>query len=410
MTFLDRLFQSKRIYLDHASATLIDSRVLNVIHEFQKVHFANASAIHRDGVSVRKAIEGARDDVARSFHAHADEIIFTSGGTESDQLAILGVLAAWRKNNIGTPHIITTNIEHPAIRELCKHLLETKEANVTFIPVQSNGIVDPTEIKKALRPETVLVSVMYANNEIGTIQPIAEIAKTIRHFKKHHSDSDLLTPNSYPVFHTDAAQAINYLSIDVEKLHVDLLSCNGSKIYGPKGIGALYKRRGVPFQSPFPGGGQEFGFRSGTENGGGIIGLSKALSITENIKESESTRLTSLRDYLILELEQIEGVILNGDKNLRLSNNINISISGIPSELLVLELDARGIAVSSKSACQSDDPDESYVLRAINPGLSGENGSIRFSLGRSTTKGDIEQTITEFKKIIQKLRPFYPSK
>lgn len=385
------------------------------MNEFEKVHFANGSAIHKDGVLVRKVIEGARDVVARSFHAHRDEIIFTSGGTESDQLAILGVLEAWKKNNpeaVVLPHIITTEIEHPAIRELCNHLVETKKADVTFVSVQSNGIVDPADIKKELRAETILVSVMYANNEIGTIQPIAEIAKTIRHFKKQSSSSDLRTPNFYPVFHTDAAQAINYLSIDVEKLHVDLLSCNGSKIYGPKGVGVLYKRRGVPFQSPFSGGGQEFGFRSGTENGAGIVGLAKALSITESIKETESARLTALRNYFIDQLEHyniLHNVImsLNGDREERLPNNVNISVSGISSELLVLELDARGIAVSAKSACQSDDPDESYVIKAISPELSHDNGSIRFSFGRGTTKNEVERTIKVFISILTKLRKWY---
>lgn len=411
MKLFQRLFTSKRIYLDHASATPVDPDVFAVMKNFMKEHFANPSAIYKEAVFVRGAIDNARKNISEIINAHSDEIIFTSGGTESIHIAILGVLRGWVNQNTSRliiPHIITTEIEHPSVKELCYFLLKTKQADITFVPVLPNGIVDPSEIKKALRPETILVSVMYVNNEIGTIQPISEIAKIIRHYKKHYSTSDIHTPILYPLFHTDAAQATNYLSLNVSKLHVDLMSCNGSKIYGPKGSGFLYKKRDIPFISPISGGGQEFGFRSGTENTVGIVGISKALSIVEKIKDKENSRLSVLRDYMIRELEKNDGVVLNGDKDNRLPNNINISVSGIPSELLVLEFDARGISVSSKSACQSDDPNESYVLQSIRPDSSISEGTIRFSLGRATTKNEIDRTISVFSQIIKKLRPYYP--
>ena len=413
MSIFKRVFPKKRIYLDYASATPVDSRVLKVMQPYFSQEYANPNALHRDGVRAHIAIEQARKSIATIFGGHTDEIIFTGSGTESDALTVLGVLEAWEENNSGAivvPHIITTEVEHPAILELVKSLASKKRIEVTCIGVSSLGIVDPVEIKKALRPETILVSVMYANNEIGTIQPIVEIAKTIRHFKKHTQ-----TGNSeivYPLFHTDAAQAVQYLPINVLQLHVDLLSWNGAKIYGSKGVGALYKRRGIPFRTPVPGGGQEFGLRSGTENVPAIVGLAKALELVDVIKEKESRRVIMLRDYFFEQLKDSNNfdsakVSINGDLENRLPNNINISVRGIPSELLVLEFDARGISVSAKSACQSDDPDESYVLKALNPNLSSEDGSIRFSLGRHTTKNDIDVVIKSLKIILSKLKKWY---
>jgi cysteine desulfurase len=414
MSIFKRFFLKKRIYLDYASATPVDSGVLKAMQPYFSEEYANPNALHRDGVRAHIAIEQARKSIATILSGHTDEIIFTGSGTESDALAVLGVIEAWYENNSGTivvPHIITTEIEHPAILELVKSLAFKKRIEVTFIGVTSLGIVDPVEIKKALRPETILVSVMYANNEIGTIQPIIEIAKIIRHFKKH-AQTEKNIENIYPLFHTDAAQAVQYLPVNVLKLHVDLLSCNGSKIYGPKGSGLLYRRRGIPFQAPFPGGGQEFGLRSGTENVSHIVGLAKALELTETIKDRESHRVTLLRDYFFDQLQNSKiiknsGISINGDLENRLPNNINISVPGIPSELLVLEFDVHGISVSAKSACQSDDPDESYVLKALNPNLSLEFGSIRFSLGRDTKKGDIDMTIQSFEHILNKLKKWY---
>ncbi len=396
--------KAKEIYMDYASSTPLDSRVQKTMDAFYTEHYANPSALHKKGVAARRAIDEARKKIAHILHAHANEIIFTSGGTESDNLAIMGVVIDWKEKNHGKqPHIITTAIEHSAVLNTCR-ALEKYGVEVTYVPVEANGIVDLKELKKALRENTILVSVMHVNNEIGTIQPIAEIAKLVRHVRKESN-------GKYPLFHTDAAQAVQYCLINTEKLGVDLMSFNGSKIYGPKGIGVLFKKRAVELSPQLYGGSQEFGLRAGTENGALIVGLAEALQISEEMKEKEGNRLTFLRDYFISELyTTFEKIILNGDEKERVPNNVNISVANIPSELLLLELDARSIFVSSKSACKSDDPDESYVLKAIAPERIAddiEEGSIRFSLGRDTTKSDIDAVINALRNIFEKLNPWY---
>ena len=371
---------------------------------FTESFFANPSAIHTSGVKVRQVIEKARNQIAKSINAHKDEIIFTGSGTESVALAILGTVRNFKGKKI--PHIITTSIEHPAVIENCKILEVNSLAEVTYIDPDENGLINPKDIYEALKTNTVLVSVSYANNEIGTIEPIIDIAKAIRHFRKNNN-------STLPLFHTDACQAINYLETsNIEKLGVDMMSFNSSKIYGPKGIGALYKKRIVELEPLYFGGGQEFGLRSGTESLSLIIGFAKALEIVSKIKIKESKRLTSIRDYSIKKLLSLSGkiadykIILNGDLKNRLPNNINISVSGISSELLVIELDAKGIEVSSKSSCKSESPDESYVISAIRKaqGLKSNSieGSIRITLGRRTTKPDIDKLILAIKDILNK--------
>jgi len=383
---------TKQIYLDSASSARADS--------------ANPSAIHEFGVIEKHKLEQARQSVANVFSAHADEIIFTSGATESNNLAILGMSHG---------HIVTTNIEHASVLETCKH-----RGNVTFVEVEKNGIVDPKKIKKALRSDTVLVSVMYANNEIGTIQPIREIAKEIRHFNK------LNKKNKQKIyFHTDATQAINYLPIRVESLGVDLLSFNGAKIYGPKGVGVLYVKRGTPLNPIMFGGNQERGFRPGTENVKGVEELARALIETEKIKNKEVIRLTKLRNYFLAQLpflfsryvrpsriplskkETTVSLTINGDLQNRLPNNINITIPKIPSDLLVIELSAHGVMASGKSACKTGDGKASHVIKAINSRLSDTDGSLRFSLGRQTTKKDIDDTVKALSHILKKLKKWY---
>lgn len=389
-----KLFSPKSkemIYLDYAAATPVDPRVMKKMAHVTKVLFANPSAIHKNGVAVRTVIEEARAAIAKAFFAHSDEIIFTGSGTESDALAILGAVRSYTGS--GIPHIVTTQIEHSAVLENCRILEKRGEATVTYVSINEAGIVDPIEIKNALQENTILVSVMYANNEIGTIQPIQEIAKVIRHARKIHS-------SSFPFFHSDACQAINYLPTEnIEKLGVDLLSWNSSKIYGPKGSGVLYKKRGVTLMPLYGGGGQEFGLRSGTENVASIVGTSSALLYTNELKQKEVSRLTKIRDYGIDKLHLLSDtspypIILNGDTTQRLPNNINISVEGISSELLVVELDARGIMLSAKSACKSDEPDESYVITALRnaqgKSLPTTDGSLRISLGRGTTKKHID--------------------
>ena len=382
--------KSKKIYLDYASATSMDLSVLKVFTYALKQNFANASAIHDMAVENRKALDTARKDVARFFDAHSNEIIFTSGSTESNNIVIQNF-----KN------IITTNIEHASVLEP-SHLVK-----VTFVGVEANGIIDPKKIKKALTLETELVSVMYANNEIGTIQPIKEIAKEIRHYNKLN--------NTKILFHTDATQAVNYLDMNVEKLGVDFMSFNAGKIYGPKGIGALYIRRRSPIKKIIFGGDQENGMRAGTENLPAILAFTEALKITEKIKDKENKRLKKLQEYFINKLKTLDkNIILNGDIENRLPNNINITISKIPSDLLVIELSARGVMVSAKSACKSGDEKASHVIQAIRESEQGESllnkevdGSIRFSMGRDTTKQDINYTLKSLSQILSKLKKWY---
>lgn len=386
--------KSKKIYLDYASATPLEKDVLFVMNKIFKENFANSSAIHDLGVQSKNILGESRKNIAKIIDAHQNEIIFTSGSTESNNLAITGVIT---KN---LPHVITSNIEHSSVLEVCKYLTENKLAEVTYVPVEQNGIIDPKKIKKVMRKETILVSVMYANNEIGTIQPIKEIAKEIRHFNKLNNTKVLL--------HTDATQAINYLEINVEKLGIDMMSFNAGKIYGPKGVGALYVRRRTSVRKIIFGGDQEYGMRAGTENLASVVGFVKALEITEKIKEKENKRLKKLQDYFIKKLQNLEkGIVLNGDLENRLPNNINITIPKIPSDLLVIELSARGIMVSAKSACKSGEEGESYVIKAIKPEADQENGSIRFSLGRSTTKEDLDFTLKSLKEILTKLKKWY---
>ncbi len=387
--------KSNKIYLDYASATPVDERVFQVMQKITKENFANAGAIHEQGVNSETLLLQSREEVARILGAHANEIIFTSGATESNNLAILGVV---QKSNI---HIITTNIEHASILETCKYL-ENKNIDVTYVPVEKNGIVNPEKIRKALKKNTVLVSVMYANNEIGSIQPIREIAKVIRNFNKVNSTKVL--------FHTDATQAMNYLPINVEKLGVDLLSLNSGKIYGPKGVGLLYVKRKTVIQKIMHGGEQEFNLRPGTENIPLIAGLTLTLKITEKMKEKESKRLTTLRDYFFNKLNHsgiLENtrMIVNGSVMERLPNNVNITIPKIPSDLLVIELSAHGVYASEKSACKSGDKKASHVIQALR---AGENeGSLRFSLGRRTTKKDIDYTVKTLESILTKLSKWY---
>ncbi|MES2416239.1 MAG: cysteine desulfurase family protein [Patescibacteria group bacterium] len=422
--------KSKKIYLDYASATPLEKSVFSVMSKALRGEFANPSAIHDLGVHCKNMIEVYRKTIAQVLNAHSDEIVFTSGATESNNLAINGIVKKYAEDFFRSsgkvtrplknlPHIVTTNIEHASVLEVCKYLEKNKLAEVAYVPVEENGIVDPKNIKKALRPETILVSVMYANNEIGTIQPIREIAKEIRHYNKLH--------NTKILFHIDATQAINYLDINVEKLGIDMMSFNAGKIYGPKGIGILYIKRKTPISKIIFGGDQERGLRAGTENLASIAGFAEALKITEKIKEKEVKRLKKLQDYFIREIisktdnifrssgevsqtiknSQFCEIIINGDRENRLPNNINVTIPKIPSDLLVIELSARGIMVSAKSACKSGEEGESYVIRAIKPEANQETGSIRFSLGRMTKKEDIDFTLKSLKEILTKLKKWY---
>lgn len=429
-----KIFKNKNIYLDHAGATQIDKKVLKKMSKYEKDFFANPSAIYSGGVKAREVIEESRSKIAKLINAHSDEIIFTGSGTESVALALLGLINNYRllitneNTEYKIPHIITSKIEHPAVLENCKMMEERKMAEVTYISVDKNGIINLEELRDSLKENTILVSIMYANNEIGTIEPIEEVAKIIRHFKKGKSAPQGLASGSlearpfpafknefvFPIFHTDACQAMNYLFTEnIEKLGVDMLTFNSSKIYGPKGIGILYKKRSVELSPLYAGGGQEFGLRPGTENISQIVGLAEAFEITNKIKYKESKRLIKIRNYGIeklLLLSENSGykIILNADKEARLPNNINISISDISSELLVIELSAKGIFVSEKSACKSEDENESYVIKAIretdSSGENNINGSLRISLGRCNKMSDMDVLYKGLKDILIKYK------
>jgi cysteine desulfurase len=401
------------VYLDYASATPIDKKVLALISSYEKDFFGNATSIHHSGIKARVIIDNARKSIAKGINAHSDEIIFTGSSTESNAMVIIGIVNNFQLNNkLLIPHIITSNIEHPAVLMNFKLLEARHLAEVTYIKVDEKGIINPRDVKDAIKNNTALISIMYANNEIGTIEPIQEIAKEIRHYKKNHKKA-ILGEIVFPLFHTDATQAMNYLyTSNVDKLGVDLLSFNGSKIYGPKGVGVLYKKRGISLSPIYAGGMQEFGLRSGTENMSSIAGLALAFEITNKIKAKEVVRLTKIRDYAIDKLLAMgDGVftfILNGDKKERLPNNINISIKGISSELLVIELDAKGIEVSSKSACKSgDEENDSYVIKAIREAKNEkikDEGSLRITLGRFTKRTDIDKFILTLDKILTKYK------
>jgi len=385
----------------------------------------NPSSIHREGIIAKKNLESARKITAGILNARTEEIIFTNGGTESNNIAIQGAVWAWHENKKQIsgkelPHIITTNIEHPSVLETVKMLAKRGLAQFSIVAVEADGIVDPKKIKKEFKKNTVLVSVIYANNEIGTIQPISEIAKEIRHFRKFHSRNFReFNQEVLPFFHTDAVQAVNYLNLNVEKLGVDLLSLSGSKLVDSGRVGVLFKRKSMKLAGILAGGDQEFGLRPGTENLPAILKFTEALVSVSEKREKESKRLTELRDYLLEGLVKISknvlsnNMVINGSMRERLPNNLNITIPGIPSDLLVIELSAKGIMVSEKSACKSNDKKASHVIEALRSAQKDKLGkkksqeSLRFSLGYDTTKADIDYTLDEILIILKKLKKWY---
>ncbi len=390
---------NKKIYMDYAAATPVDQRVARVMHKYFSAEFANPSSIHTLGVSAKWALEDSRKRIAAVLNCRPSEIVFTSGGTEGDNLAIFG-LAKRRKSGPASPaggHIITSVIEHHAVLHPCQQL-EQERFNVTYLPVSPDGFVNPDDVKKAIRPDTFLVSIMYANNEVGTIQPIKEIAKIIRRFR-----------GPKIIFHTDACQASGALSLDVAKLGVDLMTISGAKIYGHKGVGVLFVKNGIQISPMFLGGGQERGLRSGTENVAGIVGLAKALELAESNREKESVRLTKLRNYFadsILKIvpgAKINGYLDTSFPSKRLPNNLNVFIPNIDNEQLVIELDAIGVSCSMGSACNSNEAGGSHVLFSLYGSPERNGGSVRFTLGRSTTKGNIDYVLKNLPEIMRRI-------
>ncbi|WP_434644074.1 cysteine desulfurase NifS [Thermoanaerobacterium thermosaccharolyticum] len=379
-----------RIYLDNAATTPIRSEVLNSMMPFFDNRFGNPSALYSYGQEAKKAIEEARDKVAAAIGASEDEIFFTSGGTESDNWALKGAAYALREKG---NHIITSNIEHHAILHTCQYL-ENQGFEITYLPVDEYGLVDPNELKRAIKDNTILVSIMYANNEIGTIEPIEELVKVA------HEEGIL--------FHTDAVQAVGNVPIDVKELDVDMLSMSAHKIYGPKGVGALYIRKGLRIDTLLQGGAQERNRRAGTENVAGVVGFGTAIElITQNIDE-HIKKLTMLRDKLIDGILKIPYTRLNGHPIKRLPGNVNVSFEFVDGESLILSLDMEGICVSSGSACTAGSIDPSHVLLAI--GLPEEiaHGSLRLTIGEENTEEEINTVINKLPKIVDRLRQMSP--
>lgn len=377
----------KNIYLDNSATTRLDEDVLSCMLPYLKEEYGNASAVYKLGRKARSAIEEAREKIAKELNCDASEIYFTSGGTESDNTALRGI--AHRYSEKGK-HIITSKIEHPAILETCKDL-EKEGFTVSYIGVDENGIIDLEELEKAITKDTILISVMFANNEIGTIEPIQKIGE----IAKAH--------NIY--FHTDAVQAIGSSRIDVQKLNIDLLSMSSHKFYGPKGIGALYVRKGIHFKNVLTGGHQEKNKRPGTENVPAIVGMGRAIELAYSNLDEHVNHIKSLRDYLYNEIKsKLPDVIINGDMENRLPGNLNMSFKEIRGETLLVNLDMKGIYASIGSACTSGSLDASHVLLAIGVKEEIAKGSLRISIGKYNTKEEIDYLIESLVEIITRLR------
>lgn len=377
--------ESRRVYLDHGATTPVDPRVVEAMRPFLTEKFGNASSIHQFGQEAREGVDRAREIVAGAVGATPQEIVFTSGATEADNFAVLGAAGA---NEARGRHVITSSVEHHAVLEPCR-FLESRGCTVTYVPVDRHGRVNPDDVGRALRDDTILISVMHANNEIGTLEPVAEIGRIA------HERGILM--------HTDATQSVGILPVRVGDLHVDLLSMSAHKRYGPKGVGALYVRKGARVARIQHGGSHERNRRAGTENVPAIVGFGEAVRIALDM-DGEAVRLRRLRDRMIAGLVRLDGAHLNGHPTERLPGNVNVSFEGADSESILMALDFRGIAASSGSACTSGSLEPSHVLSAI--GLIPEiaAGTVRFTLGRWTTEAEVDYVLGVVPQILADLR------
>jgi len=377
--------------MDHSATTPVAAEVLEAMLPYFSQRFGNASSLHGFGREAKEALEESRQRVARLLHAHPGEIVFTSGGTESDNLALRGI--AYKNRNSGR-HIITSQIEHPAILETC-HSLEREGFSVTYLPVNREGLIELSELERAIRPDTILISIMHANNEVGTIQPLEEVGRLA-------ADRDIY-------LHTDAVQTVGKIPVDVEAIGADLLSLSAHKLYGPKGVGALYIRRGTKMQSLSTGGGHERNLRSGTENVAGIVGLARAADLAREEMAAEGQRLVQLRDRLAaLVLGRVKDAWVNGSMEKRLPGSLNFGFSYVEGESLLLYLDSKGIAVSTGSACSSHKLEPSHVLLAL--GLKPEecHGSLRITMGRSNNKEQVDYVAECIAEAVERFRMMSP--
>ena len=360
-------------------------------------NFGNPSALYDEGLIAKSAIKESREKISKLLNVRGEEIIFTASGTEADNLALIGIFHNFKKDF--KPHFVTTTIEHSGILEACKYI-EQQGGEVTYVEVEENGIVNPEKIKQALKSNTVLVSVMLANNEIGTIQPLRDISRVVKEFREKKLDQQ---NTEYPYIHTDASQAASYLDLSFQKLGVELMTLDASKIYGPKGIGLLAARRLVPLKPIIFGGGQEKGLRAGTENVPAIIGFAEALVKAQEIKDKEIERLSALQEYFFDNVIKLSpGVFINGDRNKRLPNNVNICVQGLDAEFAVIKLDHAGISCSSASSCLNlSENSYSYVVNALGKnGIECRESSLRFTFGRATNLKEIKLTLKKIQSII----------
>lgn len=375
--------------MDNSATTKLDKEVLKEMLPYLQENYGNPSSAYRIGRENKAIIEDARKQVAKVLNANTEEIYFTSGGSESDNMALKGVAFA---NQDKGRHIITSKIEHPAVLDTCKEL-ERHGFEITYINVDKNGIVDLKQLETSIREDTILISIMFANNEIGTIEPIKNIGRIAKQYNI--------------LFHTDSVQAIGNIKIDVKELGIDLLSLSAHKFYGPKGIGALYVRDGINFRKYLNGGHQERNKRAGTENVAGIVGLGKAITLAYNNFEDKNKYLYNLRTYLINEIKNnIPDIRINGDIEKRLQGNINISVNGVEADNILTELDKRGIFISTGSACTTGSIESSHVLKAIGLSDTEAHSSIRISLGKYNTKDELKHFSKELKEIIENLRKY----
>ena len=382
---------NRSVYLDHNASTPVHPEVLQAMLPYFSERFGNASSVHGFGREARAGLETAREQIAGFLHVSKDEIVFTSGGTESDNLGIKGIAAARRSG-----HIVTSQIEHHAVLRTCE-MLETQGFTVTYLPVDEYGMVRPEDLEKAMRPDTILVSLMHANSEVGTLQPMSELGK--------------ITRGHGVLLHVDAVQTFGKVPIDVDAFGIDLLSFSGHKIYGPKGVAGLYIRKGTRMAAVQHGGDHERRRRAGTENVAGLVGFGKAVEVRGREMAGEAVRLTGLRDKLWEGIRaRVDEVRLNGHPTLRLPGTCNMCFRNVESESIVLGLDLKGIASSAGSACTSGSVEPSYVLVAMGLPLDWAMGSVRCSLGRSTTVEDIDYVVESVVPLTAKLRALSPVK
>lgn len=392
--------ENNRVYLDHAAGTPVLPEVLEVMLPYFSDQFGNPGGVYKEGQEAREAVSNARKRVAEILHSRVGEVIFTSGCTEANNLAIRGVVNTFKsKHPDQTPHIITTSFEHKSVLEPIREL-EEGGVEVTYLNPNEEGLISVSDLRDAITEETVLIAIMYINNEIGTIQPIKELARAAKVYR-HKGEGDYI---EYPYFFTDAAQAPGVVSIAMDSLGVDLATFSGQKFYGPKGAGILYANQRVNYHPEITGGKQELGKRAGTENVAQIVGQAKALELAVNGQESEVERLSELRDYLIDELGSL-GLTLNGSREQRVAGNVNVSLPtdlNLSAEQMVIELDAKGFATATGSACDSGEYTGSHVILAIGKSDEESRRAIRITLGKSSDKESIKNLVADFKDILER--------